>query len=82
MYEAGEWMAPVPPVPTTMWNKYDWIKWIGDNGDWGPIDDDDMACKECGGDGCGECMGDYEDDVRFDTTAERDDFYNEIERDR
>lgn len=53
---------------------------MGDNPQWDEEDEEDEEC-ECGGDGCGDCMGDYEDDVRFDTCAERDDFYEEQERD-
>lgn len=82
MYERGEWMCPAPSVPTTMWNKWDWMTWIESNGEWGPFDadEDTMDCKECGGDGCLDCIGEPED-CRFDTTQERDDFYAEIERD-
>lgn len=77
-YRRGEWMCPTPPVCTDQWTSADWIRYIDKNGDWGPFDDgeDIMDCKECGGDGCYECRGEPED-CRFDTTAERDDFYAE-----
>ena len=41
---------------------------------------DEEDCRECGGDGCYDCM-DEPEDCRFDTCAERDDFYEEQERD-
>ena len=76
MYRNDEWIAPVPPVCTTMWEEADWIRYIDKEGVWGPLlDEEDEEC-ECGGHMCEDCIGEPED-CRFDTTAERDDFYRE-----
>lgn len=69
-FSLDEYECPVPPVPTTMWNKYDWCKWIDNHGTWTPYDHAAYLDEP------GE-----PEDCRFDTTRERDDFYEEIERD-
>lgn len=36
LYDLGHYAFPVPPVPTLMWKKPDWIRYVDRHGRWLP----------------------------------------------